>query len=51
MTTREQQSRAIEILRFPLASLVVAIHCYYFNTQCINTLSGGGDAGNSQMDY
>lgn len=41
MTTREQQSRAIEILRFPLASLVVAIHCYYFNTQCINTLSGG----------
>lgn len=32
----EKQSRAIEILRFPLAVFVVAIHCYYFNAQGIN---------------
>lgn len=34
--TRTLQSRAITILRFPLAVMIVAIHCYYFNTQHIN---------------
>lgn len=33
---RTLQSRAITILRFPLAVMIVAIHCYYFNTQHIN---------------
>lgn len=34
----EIKSKAIEILRFPLALMVVAIHCYYFNSQNINVL-------------
>lgn len=41
MTYKEKQSRAIEILRFPLAVLVVCIHTYYFNTQHINQIGGG----------
>lgn len=35
------QSRAITILRFPLAVMIVAIHCYYFNTQHINQDTAG----------
>lgn len=35
---RGVRSKAIEILRFPLALMVVAVHCYYFNTQNINVL-------------
>lgn len=34
------QSRAIEVLKFPLACMIVAIHCYYFNTQHINRSIG-----------
>lgn len=39
MTAKDEQSRAIEILKFPLAVMVVAIHCYYFNTQEINYIA------------
>lgn len=40
-TPREAQSRAIEVLRFPLAVLVVCIHSYYFNQQHINAIGTG----------
>lgn len=42
---KERQSRAIEVLRFPLAVMVVAIHCYYFNTQKLNHLELDGQTG------
>lgn len=36
MTAKEVQSKSIEVLRFPMAVMVVMIHCYYFNTQSFN---------------
>ena len=38
--SKETISKAIDNLRFPMAVMVVAIHCYYFNTQNINALPG-----------
>lgn len=46
MIDKEIISKVIDNLRFPMAVMVVAIHCYYFNTQNINVLygkMGGGD--------
>lgn len=37
---KEILSKAIDNLRFPMAVMVVAIHCYYFNLQNINALPG-----------
>ena len=47
----EIKSKAIEILRFPLALMVVAIHCYYFNSQNINVLKSEWGGGNCKVDY
>lgn len=40
MIDKEIISKVIDNLRFPMAVMVVAIHCYYFNTQNINVLYG-----------
>lgn len=36
LSPKELTSRAIEILRFPLAVMIVAVHCYNFNTMIFN---------------
>lgn len=45
MLDKDSISKAIDNLRFPMAIMVVAIHCYFFNLLNINTLPsklGGG---------
>lgn len=38
--SKETISNAIDNLRFPMAVMVAATHCYYFNLQNINTIPG-----------
>lgn len=40
MINKETTSKAIDNLRFPMAVMVVAIHCYFFNLQNINMSPG-----------
>ena len=42
MLDKDSISKAIDNLRFPMAVMVVAIHCYYFNLQHINAYQENG---------
>lgn len=42
MLDNDSISKAIDNLRFPMAVMVVAIHCYYFNLQHINAYQENG---------
>ena len=48
MLDKNSISKAIDNLRLPMAIMVVAIHCYFFNSLNINALPskwGGGGGG------